>query len=74
MKSRRVEKRRARIGERRLFGPHTCRVGGCGLDGTVGVDLPGETLGSPPDYNGTETWTRVYYCEHHAQQFVGGGE
>lgn len=66
MTRKRRNRRSPRIADRRLIGPHSCRVGGCDQDGTVGVDLPGETFGEPPDYVGSETWTRIYCCERHA--------
>ncbi len=73
---RRTDKRTPTIAERRLFGPHTCRVGGCGLDGTVGVDVPCVQWPSRPHpecgriYSEVESTVRIYYCERHAEEAV----
>lgn len=52
------------IKERLLFGPHTCRIGLCGQDGTCGTALPGVQL------DGKEVWTMVYFCEKHAAEAI----
>lgn len=63
-----------------MFGPHTCRIGGCGLDGTVGVDLPCvryETRHEEPDefgrtlvYAVVPSSVRIYFCERHAAEAI----
>jgi hypothetical protein len=56
---------RAKVGERLLFGPHTCRVGLCGRDGTVGVDLPAGDAGGCFRH-----FVRVYFCAKHAEEHI----
>jgi hypothetical protein len=70
-KHRKRDKRKAVIRERLLFGPHTCRIGLCGRDGTCGVDLPGIRFGytgTHPNGEEHEVWTRIYLCELHAKE------
>lgn len=62
------------IRERRLFGPHSCREGLCGRDGTVGVDLPAiqfeYTQTGRPTGREIDVWVRVWFCEKHAAEHV----
>jgi len=67
----RKPKRRPRLEELRLIGPHTCRQGPCDGDGTHGVAFPGVRY----DLNGGRgtipTETVVFLCEHHATEATG---
>lgn len=60
--------RRPYIIDRRLFGPHICRIGGCGRDGTHGVALPGTLM-----LTNEPVWTTVYFCEKHVAEHVARG-
>lgn len=61
----REPKRRPRLADLRLIGPHTCRIGLCGGDGTHGVAFPG-VMFFPDGERPCETV--VYLCERHATE------
>lgn len=62
------DKRTPKLIERRLFGPHTCRIGLCGRDGTCAVALPCTFITGEP------TWTTIFLCEKHASEHIAQGQ
>lgn len=75
MARRRREKRMPYISDRRLFGEMTCRIGGCGRDGTCEVMVPCIQYGSVDEgYREKETWVPLIRCERHAKHLCETGE
>lgn len=68
----RTIKRNPRVREILLFGPQSCRIGGCCGDGNYAVDMPGVRYDMRTAEEGSvgaiETWVTIYMCEKHAAE------
>ncbi len=61
------------VGEQRLIGPMTCRVGLCGRDATRRVMCPGIVFDADADDGKRTVWTGIWYCREHADRCVTHG-